>query len=153
MMFVEAHLRGAPRLRYTLAMGKGSSELHGGPGPRSRRVLVIEDRPDTASVLETALAMIGLEVRVASDGRSGLELARTFRPEIVLCDLGLPAMDGHEVARAFRRDPELRDAYLIALTGHTAPEDIDRATGAGFSCHVCKPVRLETLVRKIAEAP
>ncbi len=69
---------------------------------RGRRVLVIEDNQDAAESLKDVLSLQGHEVQVALDGAQGLELARAFHPEIVLCDLGLPGMDGYEVARAFR---------------------------------------------------
>jgi two-component system CheB/CheR fusion protein len=123
------------------------------PRLRSRRVLVIEDQVDTAHVLKTALTMLGLEVQIARNGHDALEVAHAFHPEIALCDIGLPGMDGHEVARSFRRDDELRDIYLVALSGYAQPEDVDRATAAGFSRHVAKPASLDTLARVIAEAP
>jgi PAS domain S-box-containing protein len=123
------------------------------PSLRSRRVLVIEDHPDAARVLETALQIVGFEVRIASDGPTGIALARVFHPEVVLCDVGLPGMDGHEVARAFRRDRALRDIYLVALSGYAQPADVERAILAGFSRHIAKPASLDTLVRVIADAP
>ncbi|HUJ61828.1 MAG TPA: ATP-binding protein [Kofleriaceae bacterium] len=118
-----------------------------------RRVLVIEDQHDSAGVLQTALTMLGLDVRIADNGRAGIEVARAFHPEVVLCDIGLPGMDGHEVARTFRRDHELRDTYLVALSGYAQPEDVERATRAGFSRHIAKPATIDTLARVIAEAP
>jgi two-component system CheB/CheR fusion protein len=119
----------------------------------SRRVLVIDDQADTARALETALTMLGQDVRVASDGPGGLAAAREFHPDVVLCDLGLPGMDGLEVARLFRRDRQLRDTYLVALSGYAQPEDIERATTAGFSKHLAKPASLELLMTVIAAAP
>ncbi|HEY1559218.1 MAG TPA: ATP-binding protein [Kofleriaceae bacterium] len=123
------------------------------PELTSRRVLVIEDQPDAALALETALTMLGLEVRTAGSGRAGLELARTFHPDVVLCDIGLPGMSGHEVARAFRTDRDLRDTHLVALSGYAQPEDVESATAAGFSRHLAKPASLEALIRAIALAP
>jgi len=114
---------------------------------------VIEDQADTARALETALTMLGQDVRVASDGRTGIALAREFRPDVVLCDIGLPGMDGNEVARSFRRDRQLSDTYLVALSGYAQPEDIARATSAGFSKHLAKPASLDVLLSVIASAP
>jgi CheY-like chemotaxis protein len=116
-------------------------------------VLVIEDQHDSARILQTALGLLGLEVRVAPDGPSGIELARTFHPEVVLCDIGLPGMNGHDVARAFRSDRELRDIYLIALSGYAQPDDIQRATEAGFSRHLAKPASIDAIARLVAEVP
>ena len=82
----------------------------------SRRVLVIEDNADAAETLREMLEMWGHEVAVARDGRAGVEKARAFRPDVVLCDIGLPVMDGYEVARAIRADPELASTFLVAVT-------------------------------------
>jgi CheY-like chemotaxis protein len=72
---------------------------------------------------------------------------------VVICDIGLPGMDGYEVARAIRADREARGAYLIALTGYASPADAQRATEAGFDRHVGKPPPLEKLSTRLAEMP
>jgi two-component system CheB/CheR fusion protein len=120
---------------------------------RRRRILVIEDNVDSAESLMYALALSGHDVQVAHDGRSGLELAKSFRPEIVICDIGLPGMDGYAVAKAFRAEKALEHVYLIALSGYAQPEDLQRALRAGFNEHVAKPTRLEKLDRLLADAP
>lgn len=119
---------------------------------RQRRVLVIEDNMDAAASLKDVLELMGHEAQVAPDGPSGLAAAREHRPELVLCDIGLPEMDGYEVARAFRADPALRDIVLVALTGYALPEDRARATEAGFTRHVAKPPSIEALERVLAES-
>jgi len=116
-------------------------------------VLVIEDNRDSADSLSDALALGGHDVAVAYDGPSGIALAREFRPEIVLCDIGLPGMDGYEVARAFRADEMVGYAYMVALTGYAMPEDIERSVVAGFDEHVTKPPAFERITRIVAEAP
>lgn len=116
-----------------------------------RRVLVIEDNPDAADSLRDLLELCGHEVQVAHDGPSGLRTARAFMPEVVLCDIGLPSMDGYEVAAAFRSDPQLRTIRMVALTGYALQEDQRKATAAGFDCHVAKPPDLERL-REILSA-
>ncbi len=123
------------------------------PPRRGRRVLVIEDNVDAAATLGKALGLMGHDVRVTHLGVLGLELARSFRPAVVICDLGLPKMDGYAVAAAFRADPALRETRLIALSGYARPEDRRRAATAGFDHHVAKPPRMEELRRLIAEAP
>ncbi len=112
-----------------------------------RRVLVIEDNVDAADSLKEALELSGHDVRVAYDGAAGIGAAKKFRPEFVLCDIGLPAMSGYDVARAFQADDELRGARLVALTGYAAPEDRQRAADAGFADHVAKPPSVETIER------
>jgi PAS domain S-box-containing protein len=118
-----------------------------------RRVLVIEDNVDTAESLRHALELNGHTVDVAYDGPDGIRKAREFKPEVVVCDIGLPELDGYAVARALRADSTLRTAYLVALTGRALPEDKARARDAGFDRHLAKPPDLEALEIAIAGAP
>jgi PAS domain S-box-containing protein len=120
---------------------------------RQRRVLVVEDNEDASTVLRDELELMGNEAKTAPDGPSALALAHAFHPELVLCDIGLPGMDGYDVARAIRRDPMLRDVYMVALSGYASPEDLRRASEAGFNRHVAKPIGLEELERLMDEAP
>lgn len=115
-----------------------------------RRVLVIEDNADSAEALQAMLEIGGHEVRVASNGPEGIRIAHDLRPQVVLCDIGLPDMDGYAVANAFRTDPELRSTFLIALTGYARPEDVARATAAGFDRHLAKPVSPEGLMELLS---
>ncbi len=123
------------------------------PSALRRRILIIEDNADAADTLELALKMAAHDLRVAYDGRSGLEIAREFRPEIVICDIGLPGMDGYDVARAFRSDNALRGVFLIALSGYARLEDRRAAADAGFNQHVAKPPNMEILRRLLDQAP
>jgi CheY-like chemotaxis protein len=116
------------------------------PGAR-RRVLVIEDDLDVADGLQSALAIDEHNVMVARSGPEGLERARAFAPDVVLCDIGLPGMNGYDVARAFRADDALRSTFLIALSGYAQAEDVDRARAAGFDEHVAKPPAIDRLER------
>jgi two-component system CheB/CheR fusion protein len=117
------------------------------------RVLVVEDNLDAAETLREMLLLWDQDVEIAHDGRRGLERARAFRPDVVLCDIGLPGMDGYAVARALRADPALASAYLVAVTGYASPEDARRAAGAGFDLHLGKPVAIEVLEEVLATAP
>jgi two-component system CheB/CheR fusion protein len=101
---------------------------------------------DAADTLRDVLELCGHEVRVAFDGPEGLRVAGAFRPEVVLCDIGLPGMTGYEVARALRSDDRLRGVFLVALTGYSLPEDQRRAADAGFAHHVRKPPNLDELI-------
>jgi CheY-like chemotaxis protein/two-component sensor histidine kinase len=118
-----------------------------------RRVLVVEDNVDAAETLEEMLRLWGHEVAVAHDGRGGVEKARTFEPDVVLCDIGLPLMDGYQVARAIRADPALAPTFLVALTGYALAEDQRRAAAAGFDRHLGKPVAIEVIEDVLANAP
>jgi CheY-like chemotaxis protein len=98
------------------------------------------------------LELSGHIVRVAYDGPSGIEVAREFTPEFVLCDIGLPGdVDGYAVAQTLRSDDKLRTACLIAITGYGRPEDEQRARQAGFNEHLTKPVDVIALAKVISD--
>lgn len=118
-----------------------------GPAGRCRRVLVVEDNRDAALSLKLLLEFLGHRVDVAGTGREGLDLARSGRPEVVFCDIGLPDLDGHAVARALRADPASAPAHLVALTGFGQEEDKRRALEAGFDHHLTKPADPGLLVQ------
>jgi PAS domain S-box-containing protein len=115
-------------------------------GRGCRKVLIIEDNKDAADSLSEVLGLSGHRVAVAYDGAAGLVMAREFRPEVIICDIGLPGdMDGYAVARTLRRDAVIASAYLIALTGYAQPEDQRQALAAGFDTHMAKPPSPEKL--------
>ncbi len=105
-----------------------------------RRVLVVEDNADAAESLASLLTLEGFDVRAAHDGLTAIHLARSFRPEVVLLDIGLPGMDGYEVARRLRQEDGLKQALLVALTGYGQDQDRRRSAEAGFDHHLVKPV-------------
>lgn len=106
---------------------------------RRFRILIIDDSPDIVASLEYLLKLAGHELVVAYDGKSAIELARTVRPDVVFCDIGLPGLDGYAVARALRADPATASAYLIAVSGYAGEEDQRRSLEAGFDRHLNKP--------------
>ncbi|HEY3448125.1 MAG TPA: PAS domain-containing protein [Myxococcales bacterium] len=116
-------------------------------GTHARRILVIEDNRDAAESLKEVLELDQHQVELAGSGPEGVALARATRPDLILCDIGLPGMDGYEVARTLRADsdPGLRRTPLVALSGFAAQEDVDRARAAGFDRHVAKPVEVSVL--------
>ncbi len=124
----------------------------GGCAP-SRRVLIIEDNLDAAQTLKEALEMGDHQVELAHRGEEGVEKARAFQPDVVLCDIGLPGMDGYAVVHALRADPQLRSLHVIALSGYASPEDIERSRKAGFDHHVAKPTDLDALEKILVESP
>ena len=105
---------------------------------RGRRVLVVDDNGDAAEALAELVRMQGHTAEIASDGPTAIEKARANPPEIVLCDIGLPGMNGYEVARALRAGRG-RGMQLVALTGYARPEDQKAALEAGFDRHIAKP--------------
>jgi PAS domain S-box-containing protein len=136
------------RLPITLPPGIGRGDAPAGDTKvqsRRRRVLVVDDNVDAAESLTIVLRLLGHDVRAAPDGPSGLEVVRTYQPELVLLDIGLPGMDGYEVARRMRLMPEGRSVRLVAVTGYGQEEDRRRAHDAGFDCHLTKPVNPQAL--------
>lgn len=117
------------------------------------RVLVIEDNRDAADALRDLLELAGYEAEVAYTGRAGLAAAGWFQPEVVLCDLGLPGLDGFGVAEQLRLNPTTAKARLVALTGYGRDEDRQRAEAAGFDLHLTKPAdpqKLEEVLARFA---
>lgn len=124
------------------------------PGPRLR-VLVVDDDADTAQSFLALAGLWGHECRAATGGPAALEAARDFRPHLVVCDLGMPGMDGYEVARRLRGEPAAAGAMLLAVSGYGRPEDVRRCFEAGFHGHVTKPADLAGLkgfLNRLADA-
>ena len=120
--------------------------------PRRARILVVDDNVDSAKGMSRLLVSSGHEVETAHDGRTALEMARRFRPEVVLLDIGLPGMDGYQVAEKLRQEDCGRVAILVAITGYAQEKDRDRSRGAGFDHHLAKPVDYDELLTLISEA-
>ncbi len=116
----------------------------------SRRILVVDDNKDSADTLAMLLRVAGHEVHAAHSGSTALEAARTFIPNVVLLDIGLPGMDGLEVARHLRGDLRLSETLLVAVTGYGHDEDRRRSQDAGFNAHLVKPVDLAALNKVLA---
>jgi len=123
-------------------------------GAPHHRVLVVEDSWDFAESLRSILEVAGHEIEVVADGEGALAKAMSFRPDIVLCDIGLPGkLDGNAVAAAIRSDPTYGAPYLIALSGYGQPSDKARAQAAGFDRHVTKTEHPRVLLGMIADVP
>jgi signal transduction histidine kinase len=112
----------------------------GAPRVAPRRTLVVDDNHDAAESLAMLLSLDGHEVDAVFTPQQALERAETFRPEVMLLDIGLPGMDGYEVARRLRAMSGGQKIRLIALTGYGQQEDRQRALAAGFDDHLVKPV-------------
>ncbi|NLD53585.1 MAG: PAS domain-containing protein [Burkholderiaceae bacterium] len=109
-------------------------------GTAARRILVVDDNIDAAESLAMLLQLDGHETALAHDGQRALELARSFAPQVILLDIGLPLMNGYEVARRLRAQPWGRGIALIAVTGWGQEQDRQQAQAAGFDHHLTKPL-------------
>lgn len=115
------------------------------------RVLIVDDNVDAADLLTQVLEMSGHEVLTAYDGEVGIKAARDFLPSVVLCDIGMPTMNGYEVARRIRAEPWGMNTVLVALTGFGQEEDRRRTADAGFDHHLIKPIESATLIKLMTE--
>jgi CheY-like chemotaxis protein len=112
-----------------------------------KRILVIEDNRDSADILRLLLECYGYQVAVAYTGPDGVKAAEQYQPDMVLCDIGLPGLDGYGVARQLRDNPATAHAVLIAVTAYGRDEDRHRSYEAGFEHHLVKPVDPDVLQR------
>jgi CheY-like chemotaxis protein len=118
-----------------------------------RKVLLIDDHRDSLEGMRELLTLCGYEVEMAEDGHSGLDRARRDRPDVVICDIGLPGIDGFQVARQLRSDARTATTLLIALSGYSDAKNVRLARDAGFDRHLVKPVDVRELKRLIDGAP
>jgi CheY-like chemotaxis protein len=120
--------------------------------PRPRRVLVVEDNRDAADSLRGLLELFGHKVRVAYSGPDGVRAAEEDHPDVVVCDIGLPGLDGYEVAGALKRNPETAAARVIGVTGRDEDDGDGRTRAAGFDVCLHKPVDPDALLQLVAES-
>jgi CheY-like chemotaxis protein/nitrogen-specific signal transduction histidine kinase len=136
--------------------GEGPAAGQGGDSAESevvpgRRILLVEDDPDTRDALKTLLELSGYQVAVAADGSEAVAHAVANRPEVALVDIGLPEIDGNEVARRIRAELGADGIFLVALTGYGGEAEVERSRAAGFDAHFTKPVELARLDRLLRE--
>jgi two-component system cell cycle response regulator len=113
------------------------------------RVLVVEDNPTNLELMSYLLESFGHTALTAIDGGQGLEAVCREKPDLVICDVQLPVMDGYTVARQLKVDPILRRVPLIAVTALAMVGDRDKVLAAGFDGYIAKPINPETFVRQV----
>jgi CheY-like chemotaxis protein len=121
-----------------------------GIAARARRVVIVEDNHAAADSLRLLLDLAGYEVRVAYSGPDGVQVAEQWPPDFVLCDIGLPGLDGYGVAQALRQHPATSTTHLVAITAYGSEEARRRGREAGFEQHFTKPVDPDTLLGLLA---
>ena len=132
--------------------GEQSTASAAATGPRTQRVLLVDDHADARTMYMMVLEAEGHQVFQAEDGLAAVEMFRSVRPDVAVIDIGLPHMDGYEVARQIRKETGGQDVTLIALTGYGFPEDRERSRAAGFDQHLVKPAMPDDLKREMEEA-
>ncbi len=116
-----------------------------------KRVLVVDDNRDAADALARLLQLLGHEVTTTYDGRAALERAEAHGTDVILLDLGMPALDGFEVCRRLRAQQWATPPHIVAVTGWGRDEDLERTKDAGFDAHLVKPVDRTALERILAQ--
>lgn len=113
-----------------------------------KKILMIDDNEDFAFAMSSALSSFGHDVAVAHTAKAGVTSFQAFKPDVVICDIGLPDMDGYAVARSLSESlgADKNKPFMIALSGYGQDSDKERASEAGFDVHLTKPVDLEILL-------
>ena len=113
------------------------------------RVLVAEDNPQGAELLEAYLAGTGYEVRTAADGESTLRLVRKWKPDLILLDVMMPKLSGFEVCKRVKADPATQDVAVIMVTALDQPSDVERAVEVGTNDFLTKPINKTDLLLRV----
>ena len=116
-----------------------------------RRILVVDDNADAMSSMAMMLEIMGGDVRTAHDGLEAVKVAETFRPHLILMDIGMPNLNGYDACRRIRRQGWGKNAVIVALTGWGQKEDMRISEEAGFNSHLVKPVEPATLEKLVAD--
>jgi PAS domain S-box-containing protein len=127
------------------------------PGPpraavQVARALVIDDNVDVAESMTWMLEGLAREIKMVHSGPAALELVPEWRPDVILCDIGMPGMDGYETCRRLRRAPGLAGVVIAAVSGYGGPEDQTKSKEAGFDRHLVKPVGWDTVADLVKTA-
>jgi two-component system CheB/CheR fusion protein len=139
-----------PTIHVARSAGDGAGKRQAQSSVAARRLLIVDDNPDSAESMRLMYRLSGHEARVVGEGSLAVEAAADFRAEAVLLDIGLPDIDGYEVAKRLRADPRTRDVLIIAITGYGRDEDMRRSREAGIDEHVVKPVDLDRVLEYLS---
>ncbi len=113
------------------------------------RILVIDDEPHMARLASYVLQTAGYEVLTAEDGRDGLKKLAQFEPDLVICDITMPEMDGFEVVSTLRADPRWHHLPVIMLTARGQEQDMQRAEEVGANSYLTKPFSSRQLLGEV----
>ncbi len=117
-----------------------------------KKVLVVDDDEEIVGFVEMSLKDAGYDVYTACDGKKGLEMARSTRPDLILLDLAMPVMHGYEVCTALRADASFNSTKIVVTSGKSYPVDIKNAKDAGADHYMVKPYGLHQLLDMVSRA-
>ncbi|MES2831018.1 MAG: response regulator [Pseudomonadota bacterium] len=115
----------------------------------SARILIIEDNIANMELMSYLLQRFGYQVMIASDGESGVAIAGEHTPDLILCDIHLPKLDGFGVVEALKRSAATNAVPIVAVTAQAMVGDRDRLLQAGFDGYLCKPIEAEDFIAQI----
>lgn len=144
--WADQHLATEAELEQLRAIANAGSRAILGGSLAGKRVLIIDDTADAAELLGMVLENEGAVVSIAIDGADGLRLAERSEFDLIISDIGMPIMDGYQFISRLRGIERYRETPAIAVTGYGRSDDVERATAAGFSAHVIKPVDVKQLI-------
>jgi CheY-like chemotaxis protein len=121
-----------------------------GQGITMVKILLVEDNEMNRDMLSRRLIRKGFTIEMAVDGQQGVDMAQTYKPDIILMDMSLPVMDGWTATRTLKALPEFKHIPIVALTAHAMAEDREKALAAGCDDYDTKPIDLERLLGKIS---
>lgn len=119
---------------------------------RTQRILIVDDSSDIGEMLARLFRASGYETRIATDGFQALLIAKQFRPEFVLLDIGMPNFDGFETAKSIRSEAWSREMVLIAISGYCNQEYQRLAREAGFDRYLVKPTPMKDVLSLVEKS-
>jgi CheY-like chemotaxis protein len=120
---------------------------------KKRRILVVDDHRDAALSMAAILKRRGHELAVAHDGESAIATAESFRPEVILMDVGMPGLNGYDATRRIRQQSWGKAIFVIALTGWGQETDRADSRAAGCDAHLVKPARVAAVEEVLQQIP
>ena len=117
----------------------------------SKRILVVEDQEDNRQILRDLLGMAGYDMVEAHDGAEGVAKAAEHKPDLILMDIQMPAMDGYEATRQIKANPELTSIPVIAVSSYALAGDEEKTRAAGCDGYIAKPFSPRQLLGKVRE--
>ena len=119
---------------------------------KGRKILVLEDEPAVQTLIRKQLTAQGFEVTVASDGLDGLMKLEGIKPDLIVCDVMMPNLDGMEFVKAIKAQHQTQQVPVIFLTAKTDPRSMIDGINVGARFYVTKPFQLDDLLQKISRA-
>lgn len=116
-----------------------------------KKILIVDDNPKNLKLLQALLKMSGYKTIEATNGKAGVKLAKSKKPDLILMDVMMPVMDGLEAARILKADTSTRDIPIMALTSQAMKGDKERVFEAGYDEYITKPFNIKDLLGKVAE--